>query len=354
MSDTLPIDTSLTNEQLSQNPDTEQTSVKWPISEVILSGSAEYKASEIQKYQEEENPLTGIVEHHYKNASGNRIALIGTSHRYDADDPAIDYLHGVVASIPAGSHKVLILEGQYENDANPIPVEPEEAVRTSGGEFGYMASLANQRGVEWIPAEPDPRENAKKILEEHPEVTRNQLALHYGLKTLVGIFRQDKSLPLSDVAPYIHHTVGAAGNIKDGGWVSKTTSRKEVMQQTEDERALVMTEIPAIINKLNAEFAKIKPGETLLELSEDGILTNNYDLDTPPILWDPSPQNEADLTVISQISQYDMLMRDRHTMELAMQALASGKEPIIAVGSSHVSTLKPAFDRAFISEVNQG
>lgn len=310
---------------------------------ILTAGSTAYIQAE-QEREVEKDPQTNMVERHYLTPDGRNIALLGTEHRYDANDPEIRYLHDIVEAIPEGSNNVLILEGQY-GDTKPIPVDPAEAVKVAGGEFGYMAALANRRGIEWIPAEPDARQNAEAIIAERPDITRDQLALHYGLKTLVGIYGQSDSLPLEEVAPYIYHSVGVAGDTINGGWVQRSVSRNETVQLTDDEKMQISTEIPEIIEKLNIGFAKIKPGKQLLSL-EDGMVTLHYDLNKPPILWDPTPST-GEGTPITEISQLDMLMRDRRTFALVQQAIADGKQPIIAVGSSHVSTLQPAFDAAF-------
>ena len=205
-----------------------------------------------------------------------------------------------------------------------------------------MRVLGEQRGIEVIPAEPDPHDSAKNILRERTDITRDEVALHYALKTLQGVISQGEPARLEDVSPYIHHAVGIAGDSREGGWVGRSTSRNDVLNLTDSDKGTIMAEMPGIITRLNEEFVKVYPGQKLLELNPDGPLTLLYDLFAQPVPWDPSAG-----TKIAEISQQDMLMRDRHTFELAVQALEQGKEPIIAVGSSHVSTLTPAFEAQF-------
>jgi|GEM_PF-6466080 len=323
-----------------------QNKTKESESKILVAGSTEYITAEQQK-PSEVDPTTRVIEQHYHSDSGQEVVLLGTEHTYDANSPEAQYLGSLVRAIPPDSKKVLILEGQYD-DATELPDDPEEAIRVGGGEFAYMGALAKQQGVEFVPAEPDPHENAQKILVERPDITRDEIALHYALKVLVGVFRYDEASRVEDVAPYIHHAVGIAGNTSEGGWVEKSTSRDGVLNMSESEKTEVTGEMPTIVEKLNSEFAKIYPGKKLLDLQPDGSITLLYDLNQQPVPWDPTPDREGrPRTKISEISSMDMLMRDRHTFELANQAIERGQEPIIVVGNSHASTLKPAFESQF-------
>jgi hypothetical protein len=320
------------------NPD-----IKQVFNKVLLSGTSEYNSAELRRRQEEDS-LTGILEMHYRTESGKNVTVLGTTHVYDIDNPEIAYLGNVVTSIPQGSPTVLILEGQY-GESGTTPEDPSEAIKVAGGEFGYMAALAKQKGVEVVPGEPDPHSNAEEILATNPEISRDDIALHYGVKTLKGIFNGTNTVQLDSVAAYIHHSIGIAGEKGKGGWVNKVTLRQEVVDLNDAQKQEILEEMPEIIERLNRNFGKIKSGSELLSLDSEGMLHLEYDLDEPPILWDPAPEQLGEpATTVTQISRLDMLMRDRHTLKLMHQALAEGKEPIIVVGSSHVSALKPALD----------
>lgn len=115
-----------------------------------------------------------------------------------------------------------------------------------------------------------------------------------------------------------------------------------MLHLSDADKAEILTEMPSIIDRLNQEFGKIYPGQKLLSLDKDGNISLAFDLNKQPVPWDPSLS-----TKIGEISQLDMLMRDRHTYDLTLQALATGKEPIVAVGNSHVSTLRSAFEAQF-------
>lgn len=308
--------------------------------QILVAGTPEYTAAEQQKMNEVD-PVTGVVEKRYRDKTGQEAILLGTEHIFDPDHPEAEYLKGIVDAIPEGSSKVLILEGQYQ-DSTTRPADPREAIKVGGGEFNYMRVLGEQRGIEVVPAEPDPHDTAKNILQERTDITRDEVALHYALKVLQGVVKQGEPARLEDVAVYIHHAVGIAGNKAEGGWVEKSTSRDEVLAMGEPEKAAAVGEMSEIVVKLNEEFTKVYPDQKLLDLQPDGTITLLYDLFAQPVPWDPSAG-----TKVAEISQMDMLMRDRHTFELTMQALKEGKEPIIAVGSSHVSTLKPAFEAQF-------
>lgn len=305
--------------------------------QILVAGTPEYTAAEQQKMNEV-NPVTRVVEKHYKDKTGHEVVLLGTEHIFDPDHPEAKYLKSFVEAVPEGSNKVLILEGQYQ-DSTTRPSDPREAIKVGGGEFNYMRVLGEQRGIEVVPAEPDPRDTAKNILRERTDITRDEVALHYALKVLQGVVKQGEPARLDEVAPFIHHAIGIAGDISEGGWVQKSTSRDEVLGMTELDKTEVVSEMPSLLSKLNEEFAEVYPGQQLLDLQSDGTITLLYDLFAQPVPWDPSVG-----TKVAEISQMDMLMRDRHTFELTMKALEEGKEPIIAVGSSHVSTLKPAFE----------
>lgn len=317
--------------------------------QVLLSGSTEYNSAE-QLRRKEEDPLTGIVELHYKAVSGKEVTVLGTTHVYDTSSPEIEYLDNLVHSVPEDSPTVLILEGQY-GESGTTPEDPAEAIKVAGGEFGYMAAVAKQKGIEVIPGEPDPHDNAEQILATNPKISRDDIALHYGVKTLKGIFNGTNTVPLETVAPYIHNSVGIAGDKNQGGWVDRVTSRQEVVDLSEAQKQEILAEMPAILKHLNQQFEKTKPGQQLLSLDAEGVLRLEYDLDKPPILWDPAPEQLGELpTVVTEISRLDMLMRDRHTLRLMHAALTAGKEPIIAVGSSHVSALKPALEDYFAAK----
>ncbi len=305
--------------------------------QILVAGTPEYTAAEQQKMNEVD-PVTRVVEKRYHNKQGQEAVLIGTEHIFDPDHPEAEYLKGVIDAIPEGSNKVLILEGQYQ-DSTTRPADPREAITVGGGEFNYMRVLGEQQGIEVVPAEPDPHDSANNILKERPDITRDEVALHYALKVLQGVVKQGEPARLEDVAVYIHHAAGMAGDKSEGGWVDVSTSRDEVLNMNETQKKAVVGEMPGIITKLNEEFSKVYPNQKLLELQPDGTVTLLYDLFAQPVPWDPSED-----TVIAEISRMDMLMRDRHTFELTMQALEQGKEPIVAVGSSHVSTLQPAFE----------
>lgn len=304
---------------------------------ILIAGSEEYKMAEQQKMNEVD-PVTRVIEKHYCDKAGREVILFGTEHIFDADHQEAQYLAGIVQSIPEGAKKVLILEGQNQ-DSTERPNDPREAIKVGGGEFNYMRVLGEQRGIEVVPAEPDPHDCARNILKERTDITREEVALHYALKVLQGSIKKGEPARLEDVAVYIHHAVGIAGDASEGGWVKHSTSRDEVLSMTDTEKNTVSIEMPGIVNKLNDEFAKAYPGQKLLDLKPDGTITLLYHLFAQPVPWDPSEE-----TKVAEISRMDMLMRDRHTFELTMQALEQGKEPIIAVGSSHVSTLKPAFE----------
>ncbi len=313
---------------------------------VLLSGTTEYNNAEHQR-RKDEDPQTGIVELHYKSDSGKNVTVLGTTHVYDVASPEIAYLDNLLNSIDKDSPTVLILEGQY-GESGSTPKDPAEAIKVAGGEFGYMASVAKQKGIEVIPGEPDPHQTAEEILASNSEISRDDIALHYGVKTLKGIFNETDAVPLDIVAPYIHHSVGIAGRKDKGGWVDKVTTRQEVVDLSETQKQEILEEMPGIIERFNTQFAEVKPGKKLLSLDSEGMLHLEYDLDKPPILWDPSPEQMGETaTVLTQISRLDMLMRDRHTLSLMEGALDTGKDLIVAVGSSHVSALKPALDSYF-------
>ncbi len=315
-----------------------------PRDQILLSGSVEYLAAE-QARKELEDPVTRIVELHY-SSEGREITLLGTNHTFDPDDPGIAYLDSFVREKASNPRTVFILEGQYSKTEAPM-TNPVDAVIT-GGEFNYTASLANQLGVEYIPAEPDPRTNAEQILVENPEITREEVALHYTVKTLSALFKDQDEQPLADISPYVYCSAGIGGTTEDGGVVEKSFSRTDILEISDDLRGKINLAMPQLIEQLNEVFIKVVPGETLLELIDDDVVKLVYNLNSQPVLWDPAPElSNREPTVITKISQLDMLMRDRHTFSLMQQALDEGKEPVVAVGSSHVSTLGPAMDAAY-------
>lgn len=313
---------------------------------VLLSGTTEYNNAELQS-RKDEDPQTGVVELHYKSDSGKKVTVLGTTHVYDVASPEIAYLDNLMNSINKDSPTALILEGQY-GESGTTPEDPAEAIKVAGGEFGYMASVAKQKGIEVIPGEPDPHQTAEEILDSNSDISRDEIALHYGVKTLKGIFNETDAVPLHIVAPYVHHSVGIAGRKDKGGWVDKVTTRQEVVDLSETQKQEILEEMPEIIERFNTQFAEVKPDKKLLSLDPEGVLHLEYDLDKPPILWDPSPEQLGETaTVLTQISRLDMLMRDRHTLSLMDGALGTGKDLIVAVGSSHISALKPALDSYF-------
>jgi len=316
------------------------------ITKILVAGSAEYIEAE-QAKEKIKDPKTGLITLQYQGADNTKLTILGTEHQNDIQNPEIIYLGELVKAIPADSKTVFILEGQYGNTQD-LPEDPNEAIKVAGGEFGYMAALARQRGIEYIPGEPDPRTTAEQILRERPDISRGDIALHYALKTLAPLFRDEKKLPVEAVAPYIHHSVGIAGNTTVGGWVQHATSRDEVLAMNEKQKAEIIAVMPEIVRKLNTQFQTIQPETQLLDLQPDGTLHLLYDLSKVPVIWDPAPEIlDQPVTVITEISRLDMLMRDRHTLHLIQQALDNGKEPIVAVGNSHVATLRPALDAVF-------
>lgn len=316
------------------------------ITKILVAGSAEYIEAERAK-EKIKDPKTGLITLQYQGADNTKLTILGTEHQNDIHHPEIIHLGELVEAIPADSKTVLILEGQYGNTQD-LPEDSVEAIKVAGGEFGYMAALARQRGVEYVPGEPDPHTTAEQILREHPDISRGDIALHYALKTLAPLFRDVKKLPIEAVALYIHHSVGIAGDITAGGWVQHVTSRDEVLVMSDEQKAEIIAEMPEIVRKLNTQFKKIQPEVQLLDLQPDGALHLLYNLSKPPVAWDPAPEiADQPVTMITKISRLDTLMRDRHTFHLIQQALDDGKEPIVAVGNSHVTTLKPALDAAF-------
>lgn len=307
---------------------------------IVLAGTPEYARAEQQKASEID-PQTRLIEHHYKDSEGRDIIIIGTEHIFDADHPEAQTLKQMVDEQTDPTKKVFILEGQYD-DETQLPNDPAEAIKIGGGEFNYMRALARERGIEVVPAEPDPRDTARQILQERTNISRGEIALHYALKTLVGVIKYGETRDLADIAPYIYHAVGMAGDTSEGGWVKNSTSRNDVLHLSDADKTGILAEMPAIIDQLNEEFSKIYPGQKLLSLDESGNVNLLYDLSQSPVPWDPSQK-----TKIGEISQLDMLVRDRHTFELTLQALAAGKEPVVAVGNSHISTLRPAFEAQF-------
>lgn len=316
------------------------------ITKILVAGSAEYIKAERAK-ERIKDPKTGLITLQYQVADGIKLTILGTEHQNDIHHPEIIHLGELVEAIPADSKTVLIVEGQYGNTQD-LPEDPVEAIKVAGGEFGYMAALARQRGVEYVPGEPDPHTTAEQILRKRPDISRGDIAFHYALKTLAPLFRDAKKLPVKAVALYIHHSVGIAGDITAGGWVQHVTSRDEVLAMSDEQKAEIIAEMPEIVRKLNAQFQTIQLEAQLLDLKPDGMLHLLYDLSKSPVMWDPAPEIVGKpITVITEISRLDMLMRDRHTLHLIQQALDEGKEPIVAVGNSHVTTLKPALDAAF-------
>ena len=151
---------------------------------ILISGSSAFAEAEVQKVYEQD-PDTGLTELEYHTDSGT-VTLIGTQHRYIEDDPEIQHLGDLVRAIPEGSNVCLILEGLHGTEGE-LPTDPAGALKV-GGEFGYMAALARQQGIEVIPAEPATQETARQILAERPDITRGELALHYALKMMDGLF----------------------------------------------------------------------------------------------------------------------------------------------------------------------
>lgn len=316
------------------------------ITKILVAGSTEYIEAERAK-EKIKDPKTGLITLQYEGADNTKLTILGTEHQNDIYHPEITYLGELVEAIPADSKTVFILEGQYGNTQD-LPEDPAEALKVAGGEFGYMAALARQRGIEYMPGEPDPHITAEQILRERPDISRGDIALHYALKTLEPLFRNEKTLPIEKVAPYIHHSAGIAGDITVGGWVQHVTSRDEVLVMSEKQKAEVVAEMPEIVRNLNNQFKKIQPGVQLLDLQPDGTLRLLYDLSKSPVTWDPAPEIAGKpVTVITEISRLDMLMRDRYTLHLIQQVLNEGKEPIVAVGNSHITTLRPALDAVF-------
>lgn len=315
------------------------------ITKILVAGSAEYIEAERAK-EKIKDPKTGLITLQYQGADNTKLTILGTEHQNDLHHPEIIYLGELVEAIPADSKTVLILEGQYGNTQD-LPEDPAEALKVAGGEFGYMAALARQRGIEYIPGEPDPYVSAQQILRERRDISRDDIALHYALKTLAPLFRDEKKLPIETVALFIHHSVGIAGDTAAGGWVQHVTSRDEVLAMGDEQKAEIIAEMPEIVRKLNTQFKKIRSEVQLLDLQSDGTLHLLYNLSKPPVAWDPASEIlDQPVTVITEISRLDMLMRDRHTFHLIQQALDNGKEPIVAIGNSHVTTLKPALDAA--------
>lgn len=317
-----------------------------PESKILKSGSEQYREAERLR-SDTEDPDTRIVESHFVNSDGLEITVLGTSHTFDPEDPEVKYLDTLVREKADNPKTVLILEGQYAKDEG-LPPDPSEAVKLGGGEFNYVAALADQLGVEYTPAEPDAHDNAVNILAESPNLSPTEVALHYGVKTLSFLFKDQPTMQVEDVAPYLYHSVGVVGDETEGGIVVKRISRQEVLDISEQEKAEIIKEMPEVVARLNEAFSRLYPGEKLLELTPGGEVTLLYDLSKPPVLWDPSSEDTmGNPTVIAEISQLDMLMRDRHTFRLVMRALDQGLEPVVAVGSSHVSTLAPALNSAF-------
>ena len=313
------------------------------ITKILVAGSAEYIEAERAK-EKIKDPKTGLITLQYQGVDGIKLTILGTEHQNDIQHPEIIYLSELVKSIPTDSKTVFILEGQYGN-MKDLPEDPAEALKIAGGEFGYMAALARQRGIEYMPGEPDPHITVEQILREHQDISRGDIALHYALKTLAPLFRDEKKLPVEAVALYIHHSVGIAGDITAGGWVQHATSRDEVLVMSDEQKTEIIAEMPEIVRKLNAQFQTIQPEAQLLDLQPDSTLQLLYNLRKSPVMWDPAPEIAGkSVTVITKISRLDMLMRDRHTLHLIKRVLNEGKEPIVAVGNSHVTTLKPALD----------
>ena len=170
------------------------------ITKILVAGSAEYIEAERAK-EKIKDPKTGLITLQYQGVDGIKLTILGTEHQNDIQHPEIIYLSELVKSIPTDSKTVFILEGQYGN-MKDLPEDPAEALKIAGGEFGYMAALARQRGIEYMPGEPDPHTTAEQILREHPDISRDDIALHYALKTLEPLFRNEKALPIEKAAPY--------------------------------------------------------------------------------------------------------------------------------------------------------
>lgn len=155
---------------------------------IIKAGTPQYNQAEQQKALEVD-PQTRLLTRHYKNRPGENITLLGTEHIFEADHPQAQALREMVDGIADPSKAVFILEGQYD-DETQLPSDPDEAIKVGGGEFNYLRALAEKRGIEVVPAEPNPHDTARQILQERADISRSEIALHYALKVLASVIAQ--------------------------------------------------------------------------------------------------------------------------------------------------------------------
>lgn len=315
-----------------------------PTTLILTAGTQEYRETESRRHKIEND--VSVVDLRYQDENGNEFIVLGTRHTFDPEDPEVSFLDSLVRQRAVDPRTVLILEGQYSKEDQKHD-EPSEVVRQGGGEFNYLSALGSELGIEIIPAEPNIHATAREILKDNPSVTNREVALHYTLKTLDGLFQDNQILSASDIGKFIYHSASAGGNRSEGGITGRTIERSEVLGLDEAELDAVSQELSTVIAELNRTFGEIIPGQQLLEISPEGDIQLCYDLSQPPVLWDPSVDDGSFQTQISKISQLDMLARDKNTFGLIQEALEDGMHPIVAVGSSHVSTLQPALDATY-------
>ena len=315
-----------------------------PTTLILTAGTQEYRETESRRLKIEND--FGVVDVRYRDEKGNEIVALGTRHTFDPEDPEIEFLDRVVRERAVDPQTVLILEGHYSVE-DQKQGDPREAVRQGGGEFNYLSALGSELGIDVIPAEPDIHDTARTITEDDPTVSSREVALHYTLKTLDSLFKGTTALPAQDIGKFIYNSASTGGVNTDGGITERKLERSEVLKLSPDEEDSIIKELPTIVADLNEAFSEIIPGQTLLEIDAEGNIRLCYDLSQSPVLWDPSLNGTEKQTAITRISQLDMLARDKHTFSLIQQALNDGKQPIVAVGSSHTSTLRPALDAAY-------
>ena len=246
------------------------------------------------------------------------VMMIGPKHSYEPDleknpmlKATLKHVYEYLERVPK-EKQLIMVEGFHHNKPSAQPTL-DESIR-KGGEAQATVFIAQEADVEVISPEPDDTSVTEHCIAEG--FTREEIALHFALRSVPGAIRNDK--PLDEAA---------LKGCLEAGLIDKQSA-------IEDREAAEVAAVNLINKQSKASLGRIF-------IAEDP--SNSTTTEEAKALLKPDP--EGDIT--NRIGIACNTARDEFILETIDAAIKEGKSPLVVYGSSHLVCLRPALEYLF-------
>ena len=220
----------------------------------------------------------------------------------------LDHVRDYLTRVPKEKQLVMV-EGFHTKNPSAQPTL-EESVRI-GGEAQATVFLAQEADTEVISPEPDDKSVTEYCIAEG--FTREEIALHFALRSVPGVVRRDKPLDQA-----------ALKGCLEAGLIER-------QRATEDQEG-AEAEAVTLIN----HQAEKSLGRAFLAEDQSASITTEDAM----TLLRPDPEG----AITNRIGIACNKARDEYILDTIDAAIKEGKSPMVVYGASHLVCIRPALE----------